>query len=59
MKETKLNWFDRLMMNVTFAEANVESPLNTLGTKTTDGLQRNQSNDDLDNAQDYIAPAHS
>ena len=26
MKKTKLNWFDRLMIDVTFAEAHVQSP---------------------------------
>lgn len=26
MKKTKLNWFDRLMVNVTFAEAGIDEP---------------------------------
>ena len=29
MKNTKLNWFDRLMVNITFAEANVQKPVIT------------------------------
>ncbi|MDH3349362.1 MAG: hypothetical protein OEM02_14845 [Desulfobulbaceae bacterium] len=58
MKKTQLSWFDRLMMNITFAEAGVESPIHAAQPKNSN-LQKNcEITNELDNAEESVAPAH-
>ena len=59
MKKTQLTWFDRLMMNITFAEAGVESPLSTAQPKDPSPRNNEEIMNKLNTNENSMAPAHS